>query len=124
MRQIHTLLSIHGFEFGHRVFYETQRFAAIYGAMGEVDTVNILDLIIMQKLLPRLHGSRRRLEDLIRTLAEFCFSNSSAESSESPITTFEPDDYDATEAKLPISFDKLKRMLRSLRANQFTSFTE
>ena len=124
MRQIHGILSKYGFEFGHRVFYESQRFAAIYGATGEVVTENVLDLIIMQKLLPRLHGSRRRLEDLIRSFAEFCFFGAIAEQNENPMSTFEPDNFDKNEAKLPISFDKLKRMLRSLRANQFTSFTE
>jgi 5-methylcytosine-specific restriction protein B len=74
--------------------------------------------------LPRLHGSRRRLEGLLRTFAEFCFSNNVESGTGSPISTFEPEDQDADQAMLPNSFDKLKRMLRSLRANQFTSFTE
>jgi 5-methylcytosine-specific restriction protein B len=124
MRQIHNILSKHGFEFGHRVFYESQRFASIYSATGEASTAKILDLIIMQKLLPRLHGSRRRLEDLIRTFAEFCFYDATVAVSDNLASTFEPDNYETIEAKLPNSFNKLKRMLRSLRANQFTSFTE
>jgi 5-methylcytosine-specific restriction protein B len=124
MRQIHNILSKHGFEFGHRVFYESQRFASIYSATGEASTAKILDLIIMQKLLPRLHGSRRRLEDLIRTFAEFCFYDATVAVADNLASTFEPDNYETIEAKLPNSFNKLKRMLRSLRANQFTSFTE
>ena len=124
LRHIHSLLAIQGFEFGHRVFYESQRFAAIYAQAGETDISRILDLVVMQKLLPRLHGSRRRLEGLLRTFAEFCFSNNIESETGSSMSTFEPEDQDAGQAMLPNSFDKLKRMLRSLRANQFTSFTE
>lgn len=124
LRNIHGILSIHGFEFGHRVFYEAQRFAAIYAATGEENAAKILDFIIMQKLLPRLHGSRRRLEDLLRTLAEYCCLGSFSSNQETQSSIFEPEKYSATEAKLPISYDKIFRMLQSLRANQFTSFTE
>jgi len=124
LRHVHNILAAHGFEFGHRVFYESQRFAAIYSSTGATDSSGILDLIVMQKLLPRLHGSRRRLEALLRTFAEYCFTNNIESSAESPVSTFEPEDNDVADAKLPISFDKLNRMLHSLRANQFTSFTE
>ncbi len=124
LRHVHSMLAAHGFEFGHRVFYESQRFAAIYGATGEFNLSNVLDLIVMQKLLPRLHGSRRRLEELLRAFAKFCFNNTIETKEESIASIFEPEDKNTADAKLPVSFDKLKRMLRSLRANQFTSFTE
>lgn len=123
MRHVHRLLSQHGFEFGHRVFYESQRFAAIYSD-SDGNTTSILDLILMQKLLPRLHGSRRRLEEPLRNLAAFCFDNTLDHNPGASVSTFEPDEVDAATAKLPLSFDKLKRMLISLRANQFVSFTE
>jgi hypothetical protein len=61
----------------------------------------------MQKILPRLHGSRRRLEPTLRRLSAACLS-----------TPPEP------AQRFPVSFDKIQRMLRNLMANQFTSFTE
>lgn len=124
LRDIHALLSRHGLEFGHRVFYESQRFAAIYFATGDADTLEILDLIVMQKLLPRLHGSRRRLEDLLRSFAEYCYFGELAVETEASRSTFEPEHQDGKTAKLPNSYDKLARMLKGLLANQFTSFTE
>ncbi|MEQ8409374.1 MAG: DUF3578 domain-containing protein [Gammaproteobacteria bacterium] len=123
LRKVHRILSQHGFEFGHRVFYESQRFAAIYASIDD-DLEAILDLILIQKVLPRLHGSRRKLEELLKELAEFCSNLSIAASSESSASLFEPADESVEDAKLPLSFNKLKRMLTNLRANQFVSFTE
>lgn len=123
LRKVHRILSQHGFEFGHRVFYESQRFAAIYASIDS-DLKAILDLILIQKILPRLHGSRRKLEELIKELAEFCFAIDVEESSETSGSMFEPADVSNSDAELPLSFDKLRRMLINLRANQFVSFTE
>ena len=121
---MHGLLAEHGFEFGHRVFYESQRFAAIYSESDAGEDSAILDLVLMQKVLPRLHGSRRRLEELLRALASFCFSSEVHENSATQPVIFEPDEQDAKDAQMPLTYNKLLRMLKSLRANQFTSFTE
>ena len=59
-------------EFGHRVFYESLRFAALAEAAGLTTMESVLDRIVMQKVLPRLHGSRRRLELPLLALAQFC----------------------------------------------------
>jgi 5-methylcytosine-specific restriction protein B len=123
LRKVHRILSQHGFEFGHRVFYESQRFAAIYASIDSNLQI-ILDLILIQKVLPRLHGSRRKLEVLIKELAEFCSTIDIEERSESSGSTFEPTDINVADADLRLSFDKLNRMLINLRANQFVSFTE
>lgn len=77
-----------------------------------------LTTLAIQKLLPRLHGTRRRLEPTLMALARFCGD-----------LTYEPgaaptDRPDPPEPKLPRSLEKSRRMLLSLRANQFTSFTE
>jgi predicted component of viral defense system (DUF524 family) len=74
LRGLHKLLAGDGFEFGHRVFYEAVRFAAMYSAAGDDDPEHALDLQIMQKVLPRLHGSRRRIEPILCALGQFCFN--------------------------------------------------
>jgi hypothetical protein len=119
LRACHRILSPFNFEFGHRVFSESLRFATIYAGTGMNDVNAILDRILMQKILPRLHGSRRRLEKPMIVLANFAFdpdANSDAE--------FALETADASAAKLPISFDKLRRMVLTVRANQFVSFTD
>jgi 5-methylcytosine-specific restriction protein B len=125
LRTLHTVMSKYGFEFGHRVFYEAMRFAALNEAAGESSLNTALDRIVMQKLLPRIHGSRRRIERLLLSLSQYCFDYS-IPSLSGGVTdqVFNPESIDASRVKLPYSFDKLLRMLRSLRANQFTSFTE
>jgi len=124
LRDLHRLLTRTGFEFGHRVFYEAIRFAAMLTAAGQPDPLVALDHQIMQKILPRLHGSRRRLETTLCSAAHFCFDLViEAPGSETAIT-FDPVDPPQGTPRLPLSFDKIQRMTRTLRQNQFASFTE
>lgn len=127
LRTLHELLSEAGFEFGHRVFFKALRFAALWEAAGGSDPLDALDRQVMQKLLPRLHGSRRRLEATLCALARYCWELDYDPDSIIDGTATNEFDPMATrdgEPKLPVSFDKLRRMTRSLRANQFASFTE
>lgn len=118
LRRIHAILSIDGFEFGHRVFYEALRFAAIYEATGVDDKNEVLDAIVMQKLLPRLHGTRRRLEPVLSALGQFCaIETNDATSAFDPLALLH-------EPRLPVSFEKIRRMTRGVRLHQFASFTE
>ena len=116
LRSVHIRLAASGHEFGHRVMDESLRFAAIYSGSGQQDMDEVLDLIAMQKLLPRLHGSRRRLEPVLKTLMSWAGTEEG------------PEDVDMgaadAAARLPRAATKLRRMLASLRANQFVSFTE
>ena len=126
LRALHHVLQADGFEFGHRVFFEAIRFAALFAATGAADPLQALDLQVMQKVLPRLHGTRRRLEPTLAALGRFCFDPTAAASAEpSPhVEAFDPLLAPPERARLSLSFDKLRRMLRNLRANQFASFTE
>lgn len=126
LRTVHRLLAEGGFEFGHRVFYEAVRFAAMLQGAGNTDIVHALDLQIMQKVLPRLHGTRRRLEPTLCALSRFCadltFDSGTIE--DGTATKFNPLAQAPGSGSLPRSLEKIRRMTRSLRANQFTSFTE
>lgn len=116
LRTVHALLTKSGHEFGHRVMAESLRFAAIYLGCGRDDVNEVLDLIAMQKLLPRLHGSRRRLEPVLSELLAWSGAQDRSEDEEDRV-------HDEG-ARLPRTAAKLRRMLASLRANQFVSFTE
>jgi 5-methylcytosine-specific restriction enzyme B len=108
------LLAVSGHEFGFRVMAESLRFAAVYYGTGRGDANEVLDLIAMQKLLPRLHGSRRQLEPVLRSLMTWAGLDEAVEEGDRP----------ATSPRLPRTAAKLQRMFASLQANQFVSFTE
>jgi 5-methylcytosine-specific restriction protein B len=118
---LHRVLSNVGGEFGYRTYYEARRFASVYYALGGTDWHNALDLQIMQKVLPKLHGSRRGLEPTLSVLGRFCFD---LEAADDRASQFDPVTATTADPKLPISFEKIRRMTLSLRANQFASFTE
>lgn len=125
LRTIHAILQDHGFEFGHRVFYEAIRFAALLTAAGEPTLTASLDHQVMQKILPRLHGNRRVLEPMLCALGQFCFDLSTmSNDADKPGNGFDPLKVDPTLARLPQAFQKIRRMTRAVRANQFASFTE
>lgn len=125
-RSVHELLNDGGFEFGHRVFYEAVRFASMLESAGDPALENALDLQILQKVLPRLHGSRRRLEPTLCALGQFCLELKKAtEKTNQPSQLlFDPLAPTNLHPRLPRSFEKIRRMTRNLRANQFASFTE
>jgi 5-methylcytosine-specific restriction enzyme B len=119
LRQVHEILSRHDAEFGFRTFYDSIRFAALYRALGEDDWQRALDVQVLQKVLPRLHGSRRKLESVLQSIGGFAFDFS--EPTAVPFDVLASRDQAAV---LPGSFAKLQRMMRSLQMNQFASFTD
>ena len=120
MRQIHELLSESGREFGHRTFQESLRFAATFVLAGESEPLIALDRQVAQKVLPRLHGSRRELSKLLDRLAAFCYHGPG---SDLP-SEFAAADDRADVAELPVSYNKLHRMAKKLRDQHFVSFAE
>jgi len=124
LRQLHAVLSRYNLEFGHRVFYEAMRFAALAEESGIGSLRAIMDRIVMQKVLPRLHGSRRRLELPLLALVQFCRELPDEVASDDKLPTAAVEEVPEQGAALPIAYAKAIRMLRSLRANQFASFTE
>ena len=76
------------------------------------------DAQIVQKVLPKLHGSRRKLENLLINLCYFFHSGKTLPQDE--ISTEEI--IQKTGALFTMSFEKTKEMLITLRKNQFVSF--
>ncbi len=107
-------------EFGYRSATEIFRF--ISQAKTNDDTIKkmeiqeILDAAIVQKLLPKLHGSRKKLEPVLGRLWKLCFTGAEKDL---PINND-----NATKADYKESADKIRRMFESANANGFTSFAE
>ncbi|GAB3217128.1 McrB family protein [Mycolicibacterium hippocampi] len=105
LREVHAILADANQEFGHRTLYEILRFCAYFAATGDTDGDTALDLAMMQKVLPKVHGSRRRVEPVLAALASLAQGSG-------PVP------------RLPVTHHKIGRMIESVRANQFVSFAE
>lgn len=113
-----------GAEFGYRAASEIHRFAAVVNIADPNSTMTqIIDAAIMQKLLPKVHGSRRKLEPVLKTLGTLCLHNShSIDEFISYKTEINFDD--TAKIKYPISLEKILRMYDGLINNGFTSYAE
>jgi 5-methylcytosine-specific restriction protein B len=108
-------------EFGYRSATEIFRF--ICQAQKNDDTIeklsndDILDSAIVQKLLPKLHGSRKKLDPVLKKLWSLCFTDK-----DNATNTITSDCVD--KAIYKESADKIQRMYEAANANGFTSFAE
>ena len=147
------LLRDHNAEFGYRTGYEAARFVHFYQLLGgyqddDMDWFNsAMDAVIVQKFLPKLHGSRSRLEGLLWALAWACgaeripqdgkdFAAQLKEASSAmdegkygpevlwnKFSLINPKD-PAKVSHYPLSYDKVMRMWRKLVRDQFVNFAE
>jgi hypothetical protein len=112
-----------GAEFGYRSATEILRLIHQLTLLdNELSTNQKIDFAIIQKLLPKLHGSRRRLCPVLETLGSFCISD------EVKIikNVFEKEDFDfnALNVRYPLSLEKIARMYRGAIHNGFASFAD
>ena len=141
-------------EFGFRVAKEGASFLRFHKLLSGDDWEfkAAMDAQILQKLLPKLHGSRNTLEPVLCALAILCFAKRTweldndgkefahleglrAEAVKAARLEDESLDplgltpegqraYPPAEAYYRLSFEKVVRMLERLRSNGFTSFAE
>lgn len=102
LEKIFSDLSQIGSEFGYRTAYEITRFVYFHKKLhGDNWNFNkALDAQILQKLMPKLHGSQRRLDPVLTALEKFC-----------------------VEHECPESLSKIKLMREKLK-DGFTSFAD
>lgn len=116
-----------GAEFGYRSASEIIRLIYQLEILDpELGIDEKIDIGIIQKLLPKLHGSRRQLTDKLVSMAEFCFKDyqqpEKLEERLNEVDFFE--NMDREKVKYPLSLDKIGRMYHAAIANGFASFAE
>jgi 5-methylcytosine-specific restriction enzyme B len=113
-----------GAEFGYRTASEVLRFAAIIKELEPTLNVEeIADAAIMQKLLPKVHGSRRKLEPVLKTLGSLCLIE--GQNFEEVLeNNFSGAIINNSNYRFPISFEKIQRMFHGLLNNGYTSYAE
>lgn len=96
-------MALGGAEFGYRSTFEIVRLIFYYSVVAGPDwrVDDSLDAAIMQKLLPKLHGSKIKLGPVLAALKKTVIRE-----------------------RFPISFEKIERMELRLKQNGFTSYSE
>ena len=113
-----------GAEFGYRSASEILKFAAVVNKIeSSWNPIDVIDAAIMQKLLPKVHGSRRKLEPILKALCLLCLQDGQ-DFNEFFNAKTEIDYMDRSRIKYPIAFEKILRMYNNLISNGFTSYAE
>ena len=107
--------------FGYRVVNEISRFIWLAQEMiDDFQADTALDIQLLQKVLPKLHGTRAKLDKPLQDLLAFCYSQSEPVSPEQHQRAMQFD----TSARFPRTAQKLARMLRNLQEQGYASFIE
>ena len=101
-------------EFGYRTVNEISRY--LHFADGDLDDNAAIDTAILQKLLPKLHGSAKKLKKVLESMWKHCLNKDVAKEIDAE---FNKDDF-----KYPESAEKIRRMYKAVVDNGFTSFAE
>lgn len=101
-------------EFGFRTASEIGRFITLATEEQSMSIEDAVDASIMQKLLPKLHGSRKKVVPVLKELWKLCGCQ---ELEEMEIPT-------AADAKYQLAADKILRMYNCAIDNGFTSYAE
>ncbi len=140
MLLLFSTMQVHGAEFGYRTAYETARFLHFYKLLGSYPDGDAswfsgaFDCVVLQKLLPKLHGSRAKLGPVLRKLWFFCVNDAEGRG-ENPLKAADdaarssekkadPSVVPPVGAPYPMSAEKIGRMWRLLSENGFASFAE
>ena len=76
------------------------------------------DAQIMQKMLPKIHGSQQELSQVLENLFELCYDGESVDK------IWYSTNLEEYEIKYPSSAKKLQKMGKKLHEKRFVSFTD
>ena len=100
LRAVYEAVQDTDFAFAFRTTKEMRHYVnAAYAIEPTASIVSVLDQQVLQKILPKIHGSRSQLKDVLERLAQVCH-----------------------EQQLEESGKKIAAMQRRLESSQFTSF--
>jgi energy-coupling factor transporter ATP-binding protein EcfA2 len=114
-----------GAEFGYRSASEIMQLVSKLKMLDtKISDNSCLDIAIMQKLLPKLHGSRSKLVKILIALSGLCIGGIATEEFEKKFDDYYKNDFEGLIIKYPISFEKIIRMYKNVLTNGFTSYAE
>lgn len=105
-------------EFGYRTAHEMSRYITVVKCYTDMTDDESVDSAIVQKLLPKIHGARKKVAPILKALWAVCYKEAGA-------------DLDTLDAippsevfKYPLTAEKAWRMFQIAQDNGFTSFAE
>lgn len=107
-----------GAEFGYRTAVEMLLLIKKLNAISEISKNESIDIAVMQKLLPKLHGSRSKISKILDALILLCLKKGQT------FSIVKSDEVLAENILYPIAFEKLVRMYKNALDNGFTSYAE
>jgi hypothetical protein len=117
-----------GAEFGYRTANEMNRLLFQLEELGLEGNEKSLDVALMQKLLPKLHGSRTKLNKVLPILASFCLKDKKQETAKKILEEVQREgqlqNQNVEKLVLPLSFAKIARMYSVAQENGFASYAE
>jgi 5-methylcytosine-specific restriction enzyme B len=118
-------LKRYNLHFGYRVVNEMSRFVWISkDFIGDhFDPNEAFDIQILQKILPKFHGTQGKLEAPLKNLLSFCYGQSNPKENIPDEMIQKAVEFD-DEAVYPRSAKKIARMLKNLKNQGYTSFIE
>jgi 5-methylcytosine-specific restriction protein B len=135
-----TILKAGRFEFAYRTAKEVNTYLRVCRHLSEDaaawdggEWAKNLDDQVLQKLLPKLHGSMSRIGGLLAALANYCHSgeykapenhSGASQQNQSRNQLEEASKLIVKDAKFPRSLEKLQAMIHTLRDEQFVSFIQ
>lgn len=136
-------LQLYGAEFAFRTTKEIFSFVAYYLHLVGADErafIDALDAQVLQKLLPRLNGSRSKLEPILWSMSALCamqrqwnngqitnrdeIINQAKKAASRGDENLHPANWKANGEYLSLSCEKIERMQHLLEQNGFASFAE
>lgn len=107
-----------GAEFGYRTAVEMLLLIKKLNIVSNISKNDSVDIAVMQKLLPKLHGSRSKISKVLDALILLCLKNGQT------FSIAKSDEVLAENIIYPIAFEKLVRMYKNALDNGFTSYAE
>lgn len=97
--------------FGYRVINEVCRFARLARShVAPFDPITVLDIQLVQKILPKFHGTQARLEEPLKRMQDFAQADAGKDQTE--------------QIRLPRTSRKVSAMLRTLSVQGYADFIE
>ncbi|TPD67305.1 McrB family protein [Flavobacterium microcysteis] len=107
-----------GAEFGYRTAFEMLLLMKKLSYIGTFSDNECIDIAVMQKLLPKLHGSRSKIAKVLDALILLCLKDGQS------FSIAKNEEISSENILYPITFEKLVRMYKNALDNGFTSYAE
>jgi 5-methylcytosine-specific restriction protein B len=107
-----------GAEFGYRTAFEMLLLIKKLNVINTISKNESIDIAVMQKLLPKLHGSRSKIVKVLDALILLCLKDGQT------FSIAKSDEVLPANINYPIAFEKLVRMYKNALDNGFTSYAE